>query len=49
VAPRYRPPPLGRQVHARQGRQAGDPAKYQGTGPPAGQREPWMGLPQDPR
>ena len=28
---------------------AGDPTKHQGTGPPAGQGEPRMGLPQDPR
>jgi len=40
LAPRHRPPPLGRQVHARQDRPAGDPPEHQGTGPPAGPREP---------
>ena len=33
-----RPPPLGRQVHARQDRQASDPPEHQGAGPPAGPR-----------
>ena len=40
LAPGHRPPPLGRQVHARQGRPAGDPPEHQGPGPPAGPREP---------
>jgi putative transposase len=43
VAPRHRPSPLGRQVGARQDRQASDTAKYQGTRPPAGQRKPGWG------
>jgi hypothetical protein len=30
-------------------RPAGDPPEHQGTGPPAGPREPRMGLPQDHR
>ena len=30
LAPGHRPPPLGRQVHARQGRPAGDPPEHQG-------------------
>jgi putative transposase len=42
LAPRHRPPPLGRQVHARQGRPAGDPPEHQGPGPPAGPGEPRM-------
>src|SRR5689334_21208619 len=49
LAPRYRPPPLGRQVQARQDRQASDPPERQGAGPPAGPREPRLGLPPDPR
>src|SRR5271165_7353585 len=40
LASRYRPPPLGRQVCARQDRQAGDSQEHQGTGPAAGSREP---------
>jgi hypothetical protein len=36
LAPRHHPPPLGRQVHARQDRQAGDPPRHQCPGPPAG-------------
>ena len=43
LAPRHRPPPLGRQVHARQDRPAGDPAEHPGTGPPAGPRESRLG------
>src|SRR5450755_5060599 len=39
LAPGHRPPPLGRQVPARQDRPAGDPAEHPGTGPPAGPRE----------
>src|SRR6266581_9626733 len=35
LAPRHRPPPLGRQVHARQHRPPGDPPEHQGAGPPA--------------
>jgi hypothetical protein len=49
LAPRHRPQPLGRQVHARQGRPPSDPAEHQGPCPPAGPGEPRMGLPQDPR
>jgi len=49
LAPRDRPPPLGRQVHPRQGRTASDPPEHQGAGPPAGPRESRLGLPQDPR
>src|SRR5215831_13719287 len=48
LAPRHRPPPLGRQVHAQQDRPASHPPEYQGPGPPAGPREPRLGLPQDP-
>src|SRR5712672_4637597 len=36
LAPRHRPPPLGRQVQARQERPPGDPPEHQSTGPPAG-------------
>ena len=43
LAPRHRPPPLDRQVHARQDRQAGDPPEHQGPGPPAGPRKPQLG------
>jgi hypothetical protein len=49
LAPRYRPPPLGRQVHARQDRQAGHSPQYQGSGSSAGPGEPSLGIPQDPR
>src|ERR1039458_5693251 len=49
LAPRPRPPPPGRPVHARQDRPPGDPPEHQGTGPPAGQGESGLGLPQDPR
>ena len=49
LAPRYRPAPLGYQVHAGQDRPACDPPEYQGPGPPARTREHRMGLPQDPR
>ena len=49
LAPRYRPPPLGRQVQARQNGQASHPPEHQGPGAPAGSREPRLGLPQDPR
>src|SRR5712692_9167557 len=49
LAPRYSPPPLGRQVQARQDRQASHPPEHQGPGPPAGPREPRLGLPQNPR
>jgi hypothetical protein len=47
--PRHRPPPLGRQRHARQDRPASHPPEHQGPGPPAGPREPRLGIPQDPR
>src|ERR1035438_8161988 len=36
LAPRHRPPPLGRQVRVRQDRPASDPAQHPGTGPAAG-------------
>ena len=49
LAPRHRPPPLGRQVQARQDRPASHPPEHQGPGPPAGPREPRLGLPQNPR
>ncbi len=49
LAPRHRPRPLGRPVHARQDRPSGDPPEHQGAGPPAGPGESRMGLPQDPR
>src|ERR1700722_6001130 len=49
LAPRYRPPLLGRQVHPRQDRPPGHPPDHQGPGPPAGPREPRMGLSQDSR
>src|SRR5690349_23780647 len=49
LAPRHRPPPLGRQVHTRQDRPASHPPEHQGPGSPAGPREPQLGLPQDPR
>jgi hypothetical protein len=40
LAPRHRPPPLGRQVQARQDRPAGHPPEHQGAGAPAGPGEP---------
>jgi putative transposase len=43
LAPRHRPPPLGRQVPARQDRPAGHPPDHRGPGPPAGPREPGWG------
>src|SRR6476659_1902328 len=43
LAPRHRPPPLGRQVQTRQDRPAGDPPEHQGPGLPAGPREPRLG------
>src|ERR1039457_6974385 len=49
LAPRHRPPPLGRQIQARQDRPPGDPPEHQGPGPPAGPRKPQLGGPQDPR
>jgi hypothetical protein len=49
LEPRYRPRPLGRQVYAWQDRPTGRPPEHQGPGPPAGPREPRLGLPQDPR
>src|SRR2546430_14385480 len=36
LAPRYRPPPLGRPLHARQDRPAGHPPEHPSPGPPAG-------------
>jgi len=43
LASRHRPPPLDRQVQARQDRQASHPPEHQGPGPPAGPREPGWG------
>src|SRR6266487_958993 len=43
LAPRHRPPPLGRQVHARQDRPPGHPPEHPGPRPPAGPREPEWG------
>ncbi len=40
LAPRPRPPPLGRQVHARQGWLPGDSAEHPGPGPSTGPRNP---------
>src|SRR5450755_372273 len=48
LAPRHRPPPLGRPVRVRQDRPTSDPAQYPCTGPTAGSREPQLGVPQDP-
>ena len=48
LAPGHRPPPLGRQIHARQG-PASDPPEHPGTRPSAGPREPRLGVSQDPR
>src|SRR6266487_1156327 len=39
----------GRRVRARQDWPASDPAEHQGPDPPAGPREPRMGVPKDPR
>src|SRR5450631_4881448 len=47
LAPRHRPPPLGRQIQARQDRPAGHPPEHQGPGPPDSQGQPRMGIPQD--
>src|SRR6185437_14021793 len=49
LAPRYRPPPLGRQVQTRQDRQASHPPDHQDPSAPASPREPRLGLPQNPR
>src|SRR5690242_19488853 len=49
LASRLRPPPLGCQLHARQDGPASHPPEHQDPGPPAGPREPRLGLPQDPR
>ena len=49
LAPRHRPPPPGRQVHARQDRPPGHPPEHQGRGPPAGSRESRLGVPENPR
>src|SRR5450631_375527 len=49
LAPRHRPPPMGRPVHARQDRPPSDPPECQGPDPPAGPREPQLGVPPDPR
>src|SRR6516164_3089566 len=43
LAPRDRPPPLGRQVHRRQDRASSDPPEHQGARPPAGPRESRLG------
>src|ERR1022692_4110744 len=47
LAPRHRPPPLGRRIQARQDRAASDPAQHPGTGQAAGSREPRLGVSQD--
>src|ERR1035438_901146 len=39
LAPRHRPPPLGRQVQARQDRPTGHQPDHQGPRPPAGPGE----------
>ena len=44
----HRPPPLGRQIHARQDRPASDPAEHPDPDPAAGPREPRVGVPPDP-
>src|ERR1035437_10121453 len=49
LAPRHRPPPLGRQVHARQDWPAVHPAEHPGPGPTASPREPRLGIPKNPR
>src|SRR6185437_4311158 len=49
LAPRHRPPPLGRQVQTRQDRQASHPPDHQDPSAPASPREPRLGLPQNPR
>ena len=49
LAPRHHPAPPGGAVHARQDRPAGHPPDHQGPGPPAGPRQPRLGLPPDPR
>src|ERR1039458_3190274 len=49
LASRHRPPPLGRQIHARQDRPTSNPPEHQSPGAPAGPREPRLGIPQDPR
>lgn len=43
LSPRHRTPPLGRQIHARQDRQASHSQEHQGTRPAAGPREPRLG------
>src|ERR1017187_784309 len=47
LAPRHRPAPPGGAVHGRQDRPAGHPPDHQGPGPPAGPRQPRLGLPPD--
>ena len=49
LAPRHRPPSLGRPVRGRQDRPASDLPEHQGPSPLAGPREPRLGIPQDPR
>jgi hypothetical protein len=39
----------GQPVRARQDWPAGDAVEHPGPGPPAGSREPRMGIPEDPR
>jgi putative transposase len=43
LAPRHRPPPPGRQVHARQDWPTDDPAEHPGTGPTASRENPEWG------
>jgi putative transposase len=49
LAPRHRPAPLGCQIQAGQDRPPDHQPGHQGPGPPAGQGEPRLGIPPDPR
>jgi len=49
LAPRHRPPPLGRKIHARKGRPACNPAEHPGPGPATGPQELGLGVPQNSR
>src|ERR1039458_7266925 len=42
-------PPVAPRLHRRQARRPPPPPEHQGPNPPAGPREPRMGLPQNPR
>src|SRR5258708_16042108 len=48
LAPRHRPPPLGRPVHARQDRPPADPPEPQGTCPPPGPGDSPLAPPPTP-